>query len=173
MNTILYHIAGPSGSGKTTLQKRISQEIQGVICKDLDDFDNEASNTLGLNSVHRRTWSEDSYIKLANKREELMNNFVLNSELPVIFVGNNREGRIVIDVPAKNKYLLDIDAETSAKRAYERSQKESLEHRRDIKDLQFDIKEAQETIEFYSSQGYVRKNAEDIISEIKNLSKTF
>ena len=74
---IVCHIAGPSGSGKTTLLEKIHNQFPSIVTKDLDEFDDEASNMLGLDSTQKKTWQAEDFKKLADLRQKLMDDFIL------------------------------------------------------------------------------------------------
>lgn len=168
MNKILCHIDGPSGSGKTTLVKRIEELHLPLVIKDLDEFDDEACTTLGLDSTQKAQWTEADYNNLVQLRTKLMNQFVETSTEPIVFAGSNREEQIIIPIHTDHKFLLDVDAETSARRAYERSQTEDPKYRRTLEELPLDIKEAQEVIDILTSEGYEKVSTDQVIEFIKN-----
>jgi len=62
--------------------------------------------------------------------------------------------------------MLDVDAETAAQRAYERSLTEDPKYRRTLEELPRDIKEAQADIEAFLSMGYIAKSLKWILDWI-------
>ena len=165
---VLCHIAGPSGSGKTTILAKIQKLYPTIITKDLDDFDDEASAILKLDSVQKKHWNDTDLLHLAKLRQKLMDEFLrLHKEDTVVFAGFHTEDSHILHIPTQNRFLLDTDAKTSATRAFERSQNERIEHRRKIEDLEFDIQDAQKEIDFLMSQGYVKISSEDILNFIE------
>lgn len=149
---VLAHVGGASGSGKTTLAKTLSTEFPEIIFKDLDDFDDEAEKLLGF-KAKKKDYTDKMLQKLADKRQDLMDEFIENSKKPIVFVGHHTEGDYALKIPTKNKFLLNVDAKTSAYRAYLRSQKEG-KHRRKLSELPSDEKEAQEVIDFLIKNDY-------------------
>ena len=151
---VLAHIAGASGSGKTTLGHKIASNYSGIVVKDLDEFDEEAEEILGYSDVRKKDYTDEMLSKLAKKRQQLMDDFIKTSNKPIVFVGHHTEGDHVLYVPTKNKFLLNVDAKTSAWRAYQRSQKEDPKYRRTLEELPQDEKEAEETINWLLDNGY-------------------
>ncbi len=112
---------------------------------------------------------KDEMLKiLANKRQELMNDYIKQSNKPIIFGGHHDEGGHILDIPTINRWLLNTDPKTSAKRAYERSLKEELKSRRLESELPQDTQEAQEYIDFLKSNNYQPLSAEEISQKVGN-----
>lgn len=165
---VLCHIAGPSGSGKTTILTNISKLYPTIVTKDLDDFDDEASVILKLDSTQKKYWDDQNLLYLAELRQKLMNEFLKTHKgYTVIFAGFHTEDKHVLHIPTQNKFLLDTDAKKSATRAFERSQSEKIEYRRKIEDLELDIQDAQNEIDFLTSQGYKKISNEEILKFIE------
>lgn len=166
---ILCHIAGPSGSGKTTILENISRLFPNVIAKDLDEFDDQASQILGLDSTKKKEWREDDFKKLAQLRQKLMDDFILlHKDQPIVFGGFHTEDTFILDIETNHRFLLDISAEESARRAYLRSQNENIKFRRSIDDLSFDIAEAQREIDFLLKNKYERMSEGEILKFIES-----
>ena len=157
---ILCHIAGPSGSGKTTLLEKIHNQFPSIITKDLDEFDDEASSMLGLDSTQKKAWQDEDFKKLADLRQKLMDDFILqHKEQDIVFGGFHTEDKYVLIIPTENKFLLDVSAEESARRAYARSQSEDIKFKRSLEDLPSDIMEAQKEIDFLLEHHYKKMAA--------------
>ena len=166
MSNVICHIAGPSGSGKTTILKKIQEKYPQVIAKDLDEFDDQASAILNLDSTEKKNWKDDDFKRLADLRQELMDEFIKQARGPVVFGGHHREDVHILRIPTANNFLIDVDAHTSALRAYHRSQSENPKHRRKIEDLPFDRGEAQQEMDFLLAHGYTRKSEDEILQFI-------
>ena len=151
---VLAHVAGPSGSGKTTLGRKIASSCQCIFVKDLDEFDDEAEKMLGYSDIRKKDYTDEMLSKLANLRQELMDDFINKTDKPMVFVGHHTEGDHVLHVPTKNRFLLDVDAKTAAWRAYQRSQQEDPKYRRTLEELLQDEKEAKETIDWLLRHEY-------------------
>lgn len=151
---VLAHIAGASGSGKTTLGRELASSHSSIIVKDLDEFDDEAENMLGYLDVGKKDYTDEMLSQLAKLRQHLMDDFIKRNNKPIVFVGHHTEGDHVLHVPTKNRFLLDVNAKTSAWRGYQRSQKEDSKYRRTLEELPQDEKEAQETIDWLLRNGY-------------------
>lgn len=164
---VLAHISGASGSGKTTIAKKLSLIYPNVIFKDLDDFDDEATEKLKYSEINKQEFDDKMLAELAILRQKLMDEFVALAKKPIVFVGHHTEGNNVLYIPTENKFMLDTDAETSAVRAYKRSQTEDPKHRRKLQDLPEDIKEAKEVIEFLLKNGYKSMNHDQILNWMK------
>jgi adenylate kinase family enzyme len=164
-SNVLCHIAGPSGSGKTTLAKKLKHP--NLVVRDLDDFDDAAVALLGWTEIPKKDFDDKMLCCLATKRQELLDEFLEEEEDLVVLVGNHREGKYIIDIPTDNRFLLDVSAEVSARRAYERSQKESPKHRRKLSELPEDIKEAKDEIKWLRSRGYTAMSESAIIKWVQ------
>lgn len=165
---VLAHISGASGSGKTYLANELSKVYPSVIFKDLDEFDDEAVDILKYNNIRKSQYTDDMLLKLANLRQKLMDEFVAHHNKPIIFVGHHTEGEHVLNISTKNKFLLNVDAKTSAWQAYLRSQKEDIKHRRTLEELPEDEKEAQEVINYLLKNGYKKLDSKEIKDWMKN-----
>jgi adenylate kinase family enzyme len=170
MNTarVLCHIAGPSGAGKSTLLERIATLFPGIVTKDLDDFDDEGSKMLGLDAVKKKDWQDENFGKLAKIKQELLDEFLtLNVGKHIVLAGFHTEDEFSLTIPTKNKFLLNVDAETCARRALERGCLKGTEHMKYVQDLPQRIKEAQEEIKARLNDCYVMKSDEEIIDWLK------
>lgn len=167
---ILAHIAGASGSGKTTLANKLSTIYPNIIFKDLDDFDDEAVALLNWTNIRKNDYTDKMLFDLAKLRQQLMDNFIKSTSKSIIFVGHHTEGDNVLYIPTKNKFLLNVDAKTSAFRAYQRSQNEDPKYRRTLEDLPSDEKEAQEVINWLLKSGYKSLTHDQILQWMKNYS---
>jgi hypothetical protein len=164
MNSVLAHIAGASGSGKTTLAELITKERPDLEVKDLDEFDDEAVSQLGWTKIKKNDYTDEMLKKLADLRQKLMDEHMKSVKKPIVYVGHHWEGDHKLSIPARNKYRIDVDAETSAKRAYLRSQKEKPEHRRKLEELPEDIEEAKQVIASLDKEGYKPLSQDKILS---------
>jgi adenylate kinase family enzyme len=169
---VLAHISGPSGSGKTTLAEKLAKKYPGIIFKDLDELDEEAVEQLGWGKIRKRNFSDQMLKSLADRRQKLMDEFILGSSRPIVFVGIHTEGPYVLNIPTKNRFLLDVDAEESAYRAYKRSQNEEPQYRRTLAELPGDITEAQKDIDFLLGHGYKPMSLGEISQWIDQYSKS-
>lgn len=169
--SVLAHIAGASGSGKTTLGRRIARLHPNLAVKDLDEFDDEAEQNLGYAGVSKRDYTTEMLSELAGRRQQLMDSFVSSSKSPVVFVGHHTEGDHVLRIPTENRFLLDVDARTSARRGYQRSQKGDPKYRRTLEELPQDEQEARETIDWLRNNGYQPLKKDHILRWIANRQK--
>lgn len=160
---VLFHVAGPSGAGKSTLAEKLSKLHSNVVFKDLDDFDDEAEVMLGWSNIRKNNYTDKMILKLGKLRQKLMDDFINKNDKPIVFVGNHMEGDHVLYIPTKNRFLLNVDAKTSAWRAYERSQKEDPKYRRTLEELPGDEQEAQETIDDLLKKGYKPLSYDQIV----------
>lgn len=163
---VICHISGPSGSGKTTLLNKIQKLFPNVICKDLDEFDEQAEDILEYSNIKKKNYSDEMLKNLFNKRQELLDKFIKNSDKPIILGGHHTEDKYVLNVHTNNKFRINVGPITSAYRAYLRSQKEDLKYRRTLDELPFDIKEAKDVISELNKLGYEPKSKEEIIKFI-------
>lgn len=163
--SVLAHVGGASGSGKTTLGERLSREYPQLLVKDVDEFDDAAVEALGWKDILKRKYTNKMLKELAVKRQELHDKWThaaLMEGKKVVLVGHIREGLHTVNIPGGKKFLLDVDAETSARRAMARSQKEEPRFRRTEAELPDDIKEAQDDIDWFKVRGYHPASADAI-----------
>jgi predicted ATPase len=164
--TALVHIAGASGAGKSTLLDQVEEKYPAVVVKDLDEIDEEAQTDAGLANKSKDDWTDDEFRKHQASRQTLLNKFIAeNANNVVVLAGFHSEGAgaYAIDVSARNKFLLDVDAETAAKQAYERSQKRNKPVRT-LEEMPADIEEAQADIGAIRAEGYIPKTADAILT---------
>lgn len=157
---VLAHIAGPSGSGKTTIADLLKERRPDLRVRDLDEIDEEAEKILGIET--QKNTSDAMLEQLYLKRQELLDAY-LKEPGDAVLVGHHTE-----NFTAEKKYLLDVDAETSARRAYERSLTEAPKYRRSESDLTLDEQEAQEVINSLTVRGYSRASAEAILEAFES-----
>ena len=156
-------ISGPSGSGKTTLLNKLSEEFETIEFKDLDELDNEASDILQLPDKTSKKWKDSLEKKLFESRQILMDDVIENSNKDLVFGGIPFEDEYELKFPeGTKKFLLSVDAETSAQRAYQRSQHEDIKTRRKLSELPDDIQDAKDDIERLKKSGYEEASEEEI-----------
>ena len=152
---LLCVISGPSGSGKTTLLKALSEEFPAIEFRDLDEFDNEVVDILDLPSKQSKSWSAADGKLLFEKRQQLMDDVIENSDKSLVFGGIPFEDDKELRFPSETKkFLLGVDAKTSAMRAYKRSQTEGPNSRRKLSELPLDEQDAQADIDRLLKSGY-------------------
>lgn len=162
---VLAHIAGASGAGKSTLLDLIKEKYPNVIVKDLDDIDDDARDALGLLKI-KDDWTDEQFNEHQKMKQKVLNDFVKENEgSQIVLAGFHSEGagEYAIDISTSNKFLLDVDAETAAQRAFQRSENNSTQTR-SLDELPQDIEEAQADIDAIKAMGYLPKSAEEILS---------
>jgi shikimate kinase len=156
-------ISGPSGSGKTTLLNKLSKEFETIEFKDLDELDNEASDILQLPDKTSKKWKDSLEERLFDSRQILMDDVIENSNKDLVFGGIPFEDEYELDFPeGTKKFLLSVDAETAAKRAFQRSQHEDKKYRRKLSDLPLDIQDAEKDISRLKKSWYEEASEEEI-----------
>jgi len=166
---VLAHIAGPSGSGKTTLVNRFTKKFPNINFIDLDVFDDQAERILGYDKIRKKQYTDKMLLTLYKKRQQLMDRYIQTSKKPIIFAGHHLEAKYVLKFPTKNRFLLNVDAKTSAHRGWLRSQTEDPKYRRLKSDIPKDIRAAKEDIAWLKSQGYKTTSPKQIEQWIKDL----
>jgi shikimate kinase len=156
-------ISGASGSGKTTLLDKLAKEFESIEFKDLDEFDNEVTDILSLPDKSSKKWNDSTEEDLFRGRQVLMDSVIENSNKNLVLGGIPFEDEYELRFPSgTKKFLLDIDANTSAQRAYERSQHENIKSRRKLSELPSDIEDARKDIERLIKSGYQRASEAEI-----------
>ena len=170
---VLMHVSGPSGSGKSTLLTNMQKQYPNLIAKDLDEFDDEASEKL-YPGIKKQEYTGDMIRELALQRQALMDSFLArNEELPVLLAGHHTEGDTVLNIPTKQRYMLDTGPLRSVWRAYQRSKTEAPQYRRHLSELPADYKDAKNVEKQLLSLGYIPTKVEDIEEKIKNSLSTY
>jgi len=172
---VIAHVAGASGSGKTTLVNRINRQTRKVLAVDLDYFDDKAVMQLGWSSVPKNQFTDEMLKALAERRQSLMDDFLLRQAKPVLLAGFHTEGIHVLDLHTDIKFILDTDAETSAKRAMVRSWSETkplggIRTHRTKEELPQDIADAQRDIDFLLKSGYLLRSEQQVWEWVRDRS---
>jgi len=165
---VLAHIAGPSGSGKTTIATVLAKKYPNIKFTDLDDFDDEAERLLGWDGIKKRKYTNKMLYTLYKKRQQLLDNHIRSSKKPIVYVGHHLEAEHVLKIPTDNRFLLNVDAKTSAYRGWKRSQSEDPKYRRLKKEIPDDVRAAQEDIDWLKKNKYVVMSPKQIDKWIKN-----
>jgi DNA ligase D-like protein (predicted 3'-phosphoesterase) len=168
--SVVAHIAGPSGSGKSTLLEQLTANHPDIVTKDLDEFDEEATNQLKLPPKWKTDYTDDMLQRLAVRRQELMDNWLKGQKQPVVLGGHHVEGKHVLNIPTDNKLLLNTPAWLSAWRGYRRSQHEDPQYRRKLTELPQDWWEARRDIKQLRSSGYKPASPEEIKALIASIT---
>lgn len=159
---IIAHIAGASGSGKSTLLQELQREYPKIKTEDLDLFDELATKKLKFPPKFKTEYTDAMLLRLANKRQELMDKWVKKQKHPIVLGGHHIEGKYKLNIPTENKFLLNTPAWLSVWRAYKRSQKEESQYRRRLLELPQDYLEARRDIKQFKHLGYTGKNKNQI-----------
>lgn len=166
-SSIICHIDGPSGSGKTTIGNKIKKLYPNINVKDLDEFDDEATEILHYTDIKKKDYSDSMLYKLYLVRQKLLDDYIKNTNKKIILVGVFTENPYILNFYTENRFLLNINAEESAQRAYKRSQHESIKEKRKLFEMPDDIKDNQKYIDFLTYNGYKPKSEKEILSWLK------
>ena len=164
---VFAHISGPSGSGKTTLMEEIESLHPDIVGKDLDEFDEKATEEMGLDKNWKQTsWSEDTQKKHYAIKQSLLDDFIQkNATSKIVLVGLHSEGDDQLKFNAKYKILLNTDPKESLKRRIKRDRETGGRNFWDDKDsLRSEIEESERVIGDLKSEGYTPMSPEEILS---------
>jgi uridine kinase len=164
---VFAHISGPSGSGKTTLMEEIGSLYPDVVEKDLDEFDEEATEEMGLDKNWKQTsWSEDTQREHYAIKQSLLDNFIeQNSSSKILLVGLHTEGDDSLSFNARHKIILDTSPSESIKRRIKRDKESGGWNFWDDKDsLTSEIEESKRVVSYLKSEGYTSMSPEEILS---------
>jgi ADP-ribose pyrophosphatase YjhB (NUDIX family)/energy-coupling factor transporter ATP-binding protein EcfA2 len=164
MPQVFAHIGGASGSGKSTLLEALQKLRPDIVTKDLDEFDEKATEQLKLPPKWKTDYTDEMIQQLAARRQQLMDRWIARQKKPVILGGHHVEGDSVLDVHTDNKLLLDTPAWLSAWRAYKRSQNEDPQHRRRLTELPQDWMEARRDVSKLRQMNYIPHTKDEIIA---------
>jgi uridine kinase len=122
---IFAHISGPPASGKTTLMEEIQALHPDVVTKDLDEFDEIATEELGLDSLWKmNSWTEEAEKNQFDLKQNLLDKFLEeNLGKRIVLVGIHTEWGRSLQFKAKYRILLN----TKPKEAFERRKKRDME----------------------------------------------
>lgn len=168
MHQIICHIAGPAGSGKTTILKKIKDQFKEIATKDLDEFDEAASLSMGLSLLKKKLWKDSDLIQLVSLKQKLLDDFIKKCKKTIVLGGVHayrKKVHIIITIPTAHKFLIDTNAITSTKRLHARDRDNPL-HRRSVGEFSRDIEDAQKEIDFLIAQGYEKKSEKEILDFI-------
>ena len=164
---IFAHISGPSGSGKTTIMEEISSLCPDVVAKDLDEFDEEATEWLGLDPLWKQTsWSEELQMEHYKVKQDLIDNFIKeNAGRDIVLVGLHEEGGDSLHFDAKHKILLNTDPAESMRRRIDRDKGLSSTYQfwKDHDAMASEWEESQRIVESLTSEGYTPMSREEIL----------
>lgn len=165
---VFAHISGPSGSGKTTLMEEIVSLHPDVVAKDLDEFDEEATEGLGLDPGWKQTsWSEELQREHYKIKQRLLDNFIgANTGKRTLLVGIHNEGEESLHFNAKHKILLDTSPKESMERRIERDKglDSSWKFWEKEEDLDSELEESEEIVKYLMAESYVPMGREEILS---------
>ncbi len=178
--SVFMHIGGPSGSGKTSLLEKIASLYPEVICKDLDEFDEEAEKILGLKSGWKsseKLWDnfgEDLYLV----KQNLLDNFISShSGRKIILAGIESEGEYSLIFHPQHRILLNTSAAESLSRRIRRDKALSggAGFWDDPAGLESELLEGEKIIKGLSSSGYLPLSSRQILdfleSEMNGMDK--
>ena len=166
-NKVIAMITGPTGAGKTTLLNQIKNEIPEVTIKDIDDFVSSTSSY-----VSPSTQSQiNSFISANNNIVFAGMLFDVNTNWKRITVSIGNENLII---PAKYKFMLNVDVEENMKRKMQRTMQEyqtdpaSFKEGKPVyQDFVNEQRLNQEYVQKARQIGYMETSAPQIIATIK------
>jgi len=164
---VFAHISGPSGSGKTTIMEEISSLYPDVVTKDLDEFDEEATEEMGLDPFWKQTsWSEELQREHYKLKQRLLDDFIdANADKKILLVGIHNEGEDSLKFNAKHKILLNTSPKESMKRRMERDKGlgSNWKFWEDEETSASELKESIAIVEGLKTEGYTPILREDIL----------
>ena len=99
MSKVIAHVAGPSGSGKTELVNVLSPLVKKLILIDLDIFDEEAMEITKLVNLDKNDYTDEQLLLHHCVKQELINYFIKDNALSIIFFGHIEEAGNIIALP--------------------------------------------------------------------------
>lgn len=165
---VFMHIGGPSGSGKSTLMEEIQRLYPEIICKDLDEFDEEATEMLNLSP----NWKQKEYTEeLAEDhfkiKQELLDDFIgsHNGE-KLILVGIHSEGDYALKFFPQYKILLNTSPATSLERRIKRDKSlgSNWKFWEESDLISSELEESRKIIQDLQSQDYTSLSPEEVLN---------
>ena len=164
---IFAHISGPSGSGKTTIMEEISSLYPDVVTKDLDEFDEEATEKMGLDPFWKQTsWPEELQREHYKLKQRLLDDFIdSNVGNKILLVGIHNEGEESLHFNAKHKILLNTSPKESMDRRIKRNKGlgSNWKFWEDEETSASELKESIAIFEGLKTEGYTPMSREDIL----------
>ena len=164
---IFAHISGPSGSGKTTLMEEISGLHPDVVVKDLDEFDEKATEWMGLDPNWKQTsWSEELQREHYKIKQGLLDHFIEeNAGKRILLVGLHEEGGDALHFNPRHKILLNTSPTESMRRRVKRDKKLSsgYEFWKDQGTMASELEESERIVQSLTSKGYTPMSREEIL----------
>lgn len=165
---VFAHISGPSGSGKTTLMEEITSLHPDIVAKDLDEFDEEATEEMGLDPGWKQTsWSEELQREHYKIKQRLLDDFIeANTGNRTLLVGIHNEGEDSLNFNAKHKILLDTSPKESMERRIKRDREwgKGWNFWENEEDLTSELEESEEIVKYLMTESYVPMGREEILS---------
>jgi energy-coupling factor transporter ATP-binding protein EcfA2 len=164
---IFAHISGPSGSGKTTLMEEIASLHPDVVAKDLDEFDEKATEEMGLDLDWKQTsWSEELQKEHYKVKQGLLDHFIEeNAGKRILLVGLHEEGGDALHFNPRHKILIDTSPTESMRRRVRRDKKLSptYEFWKDQGTMASELEESERIVQCLTSKGYTTMSKEEIL----------
>lgn len=165
---VFAHISGPSGSGKTTLLNKIHSLHPAIAVKDLDEFDDEATEKMGLEpGWKQKDPSQKRLDKHHKEKQKLLNAFLKkNKNQKIVLVGIHEEAGNTLGFNAEHKILLDVRPEEATKRRIKRDKELSSPYQfwKNPESLKSELMGAKKIIKDLSAEGYSKMSPKKIIS---------
>lgn len=174
---VFMHIGGPSGSGKTTLMEEIQVKYPQVICKDLDELDEEATEVLGLSPGWKNTgkYTDELAEEHFKVKQSLLDNFIKShSGEKIILVGIHSEGDNILNFHPQYKILLNTSPTESLKRRVKRDKKirGGWEFWKDKDFMDSELRESEKIVQDLQSADYMSLSAVEVLNLLEdNLDK--
>lgn len=171
-NDVFMHISGPSGSGKTTLMEKIQEIYPQSSCKDLDEFDEEATESLNLKTGWKRNnYTDELAIAHYKEKQRLLENFISeNKDKKIILVGIHSEGDFSLKFKAQYKIILNTSIIESLKRRIKRDKKLNNEWKfwNDKDLIKSELNESKKIVSELKSQNYVLMSEDEILNLLED-----
>lgn len=169
---VFAHISGPSGSGKTTVMNKIHSLHPAIAVKDLDEFDEEATEKMGLElGWKQKDPSQKTLNKHHKEKQRLLNAFLKkNKKEKIVLVGIHEEAGNVLQFNAEHKILLDVSPEEATKRRIKRDKDLSSHYQfwKDSESLKSELMGAKKIVKDLISEGYSKMSPGKIFSLFKD-----
>jgi hypothetical protein len=165
---IFVHISGPPASGKTTLMEEIQALHPDVVTKDLDEFDEEATEIMGLDPFWKQiSWSEELQMDHYKIKQELLETFIKeNTGRDIVLVGLHEESGDSLHFNTKHKILLKTEPAELMRRRIDRDKGLSSAYQfwKDPDAMASEFRESQRIVESLTSEGYTPMSREEILN---------
>jgi hypothetical protein len=147
--------------------EEIASLYPDVVAKDLDEFDEKATEEMGLDfDWKQKSWSEELQREHYKIKQSLLDHFIEeNSGYRILLVGLHEEGGDSLHFNAKHKILINTSPTESIRRRIQRDKKLSspYEFWKNQGAMDSELQESERIVQDLTSDGYISMSKKEIL----------